>query len=369
MRKCFIALFTSFLFSTLALAQSFETPTRSPSQIISNIVHQYMNRNNVAGVAIAFYNQGKITFYNFGVANTTTNTPVTQNTLFELGSVTKVFTATLFALELTTGKMSLKNSLGNYLPAAIVSQNPAVNQITLQMLATHTAGLPTIPPGIKLAMYANYSKQDLINYLSTWQPQPMYPLGTHYHYSNIGFGFLGYAVEQAAHQSYAQLLQQYILQPLAMTTTTLNLPNGSNSFAQGYDGQGTPVPPWTPVGWIEAGGLRSSAADMAQFLRANLGDTQNKVLHQAMQLAQQPYFPINATAQQGLGWEINQINGYTAISKGGATNGFKCFIAMIPSQQIGIVMLANNVNGKVKPAVKTMLRNITRSLISIPMES
>lgn len=311
--------------------------TTDPSSIINNAIQPYMAQNGIPGVAVALYYHNQAYFYNFGVSDRSTQQPVTSNTIFEIGSITKVFTATLLAEQILNHKMNLNDPVVNYLPPQVKNANGAINQVTLEELATHTSGLPRIPPGLTLAERAGYTKDDLMNYISTWQPDG--PVGSGYSYSNIGFGLIGDALEGLTGQSYSVLLQQDILNPLGMTSSSIDDAVDPSRYATGYDEDGEQTMHWPTNAWAAGGAMRSTAVDMMKFIKANLGlqsSGASPQLIQAMQLAQKPLLQIN-DFMQGIAWSTS--NGTT--KKNGATAGFSAGIVLMPSQNMGIVILTN----------------------------
>lgn len=340
LRNLLIMICVGFFLPIISFAQA-----PNPTNIVNRLVMDYKLNENIPGVAVALYYNNKAYFYNFGVANRFTQQPVTRNTIFEIGSMTKAFTATLLAEQVLAGKIALNAPVVNYLPPYVKRVNGALNQVTLQELATHTSGLPSVPPGLELRERAYYNERDLMNFVAYWQPRV--PIGTQYSYSNIGFGLLGYALEQVTGHSYAQLLQKNIFNPLGMQNSSLNYPVNQNLYAQGYNKFGRPAMRWPKNAWPAGGAIRSTAADMCKFLEANLSVTSSGAspqLIRAMQFAQKGIFPTGVFIQ-GLAW-ANMPNGI--IRKDGGTSGFSSYIALLPNQHMGIVILTNK--SQVHPA-------------------
>ncbi len=353
-----IYLFTALLFSQSVLAQSIANisavqPTANmnvnqtnsntgPDQIVQQYVTPWMSQNQIPGVAVAIYYQGQDHYYNFGVADTSTNQAVTQNTIFELASVTKSFTATLLGICVEQGKCQLNDPVTHYLPAFSKNTTAAISHVTLQELATHTASFPRMSQdfGVIDPAAANADSQ-LMSQLAQWQPS--IPIGTQYQYSNIGFGLLGEAVANALDTNYSDAVNQYIFQPLNMSSSFVNVPNDQqNRYAQGYNEQGNPAPHYDTSAWPGGGGLRSTSADMLQYLKANMGVLNiSPQLSAAMNLTEQGYFNVNPHFTQGLAWQLKDIRNLNVINKNGENQGFNTYVAMVPQQKIAIVVLAN----------------------------
>lgn len=328
--------------STANFDSSQNVANNNPDQIVQQYITAWMSQNQIPGVAVAIYYQGQDHYYNFGVADTSTNQPVTQNTIFELGSVSKSITATLLGICVEQGKCHLNDPVTKFLPALASNNNNAINQVTLQELATHTASFPRMSEdfGVADPTAANANTQ-LMSDLSQWQPS--YPIGTQYQYSNIGFGLLGEAVSNALGTNYSDAISQYIFQPLNMSNSFVAVPaDQMNHYAQGYNEQGDPAPHYQTSAWPGGGGVRSTSADMLQYLKANLGALNiSPQLSAAMNLTEQGYFNVNPNFTQGLSWQLKNIQNLNVINKNGMNQGFNTYVAMVPQQKIAIVVLAN----------------------------
>lgn len=333
-----IIIVCALLFLPLAgLAQTID-----PAQTVSNLAQKFIAEKDIPGLAVALYYHGHTYFYNYGVTDRSTQQPVTSDTIFEIGSLTKTFTATLIAEQILNHKMNLTDPVVNYLPASVKTQNGAINQVTLGELATHMSGLPRIPRGLTLAQRASFTETDLMNYVAQWQPDA--PIGSEFNYSNIGFGLLGYALAGEAGQPFATLLQQKILTPLGMASTSIDYAVDQSRYATGYDANGQQTMYWPKSAWAAGGAMRSTAHDMMKYLEANLGiqsaNTSPQLLR-AMQLAQKPLVSFD-TFQQGMAWVIK--NG--VINKGGLTAGFSSGIALMPNEKMGVVILTNKAKAR-----------------------
>lgn len=328
--------------STANFDSSQNVANNNPDQIVQQYITAWMSQNQIPGVAVAIYYQGQDHYYNFGVADTSTNQPVTQNTIFELGSVSKSITATLLGICVEQGKCHLNDPVTKFLPALASNNNNAINQVTLQELATHTASFPRMSEDFGVAdPTAVNANTQLMSDLAQWQPS--YPIGTQYQYSNIGFGLLGEAVSNALGTNYSDAISQYIFQPLNMSSSFVNVPEDQiNHYAQGYNEQGDPAPHYQTSAWPGGGGVRSTSADMLQYLKANMGALNiSPQLSAAMNLTEQGYFNVNSNFTQGLSWQLKNIQNLNVINKNGMNQGFNTYVAMVPQQKIAIVVLAN----------------------------
>ncbi len=340
----------------------------SPDAVVSETINNLMYHNRLPGAAVALYYNGRPYLYHFGVANEAYRTPVTENTIFEIGSITKTFTTLLLGMELDEGHMHLQDSVYKY-ASSLQRLNGAVNYITLEQLATHTSSLP-----YELPDYVISSQRLFCNFLNNWRPGM--PMGSTWKYSNIGFGLLGYMLEGATAETYDQLLHQRVLNPLGMYHTAIDVPPQlENDYAQGYDWDGSPAKQWRHNDIIPAeGSLKTTSQDMLKYLMASLGVPGTPLdIFSGIRTSCYTYVATRY-GLQGLAWEKHPLyslndegyinhtrvlflrdsyadaitpNGSTAqndnmlIDKTGTTAGFTAYIALIPSQKIGVVILAN----------------------------
>ncbi len=328
--------------------------------IIENMIIPFINDNKIPGLAIATYVDQKDSILCYGLSNKKHQTPITQDTLFEIGSVTKVFTATELALEVLQNRMYLDNSITEYVPT-LRKTSPIVN-VTLLQLATHTSSLPRVAP--KQNVNHKYTRGDLIHFINTWTPQ--YPIGSHYLYSNLAFGLLGFALENIEEKSYQMVIRKDICTPLGMTSTWTDVPNYlMKNLATGYSAIGVPIKfPWKVI-WKGSGALRSSPKDMLQFLKANLGVFGPSRLKDAMQLAQKSFFIANDKLSLGLAWQRSLDKGILIIDKDGAVPGFSTYIGMIPSNKIGIVICINRREKGITQLGRKILLSLLKNKVQV----
>ena len=260
------------------------------------------------------------------------------DTVFEIGSITKTFTATLLAHAVQTGSVKLDAPLADLLPDFSIPTRNA-KQITLLDVATQFSGLPRLPTNLKPADEANpymdYGPVQLKSFLSEYK-LPRDP-GESYEYSNLGFGILGYALAQHAHTSYVDLLRAAILRPLGMVMTDVTTTQAlKGHLAQGHGEDGHPVGEWDFDVETGAGAIRSTGNDMLRYLKANMG-LGRSALVSAMKTAQEPRRDINKNTRIGLAWMTKDH----IIQHGGATGGYVSFIGFLTDGSRGIVVLTN----------------------------
>lgn len=359
--------------------------TQTDAEIVKKSISTFMTENDIPGVAVEIYKDGKAQSYYFGYANKAKKTPITEKTIFEVGSITKLMTAILLAQQIDAAKTEYDRSITDYLP----NLSADFEDITLENLATHTSGLPSfLPEDVKTATALN-------TYLA--QIKPEYAADEEWIYSNIGVGLLGLALENMTHQKIEVLYQRQIFSPLHMKTAFINVPaKFKKEIATGYGKSGDEVPA-TPVGVLPASAsLKISAQSMRQFLAASIGLPGTESLLYPMRASQASYFRLG-DRKQGLIWQVNSLeankikhlldtpslknvlgpipveemydvakfNADTLIDKTGASDGFRSYIAVLPNKKSGIVILANR--QVLNNAIVKAGREILLQLAQIPM--
>lgn len=305
---------------------------------------KYLAKRDKGALVIGVVQQGKVNWLGFGqVSATNTNAPDAE-TIFEIGSVTKVFTGIALAELVNDGKLKLDDTIGKYLPAD-VKLPEELQSITLVQLATHTAGLPRLPGNLDLSAahasnpYVNYSSKELYEYLKA--AKLANPPGKKSVYSNLGVGLLGHILELRAGVPYEQFLRERILDPLHMTNTAITLsPELRSRLAPGHNKAGNVVSNWDFAVLAPAGALRSCAADLLTFILANLSTNQSN-LNAALMLAQKTQHE-SLMGNVGLCWQIQDVRGvYRFHWHNGGTGGYVSFVGFDRDNQTGVLLLSN----------------------------
>lgn len=275
---------------------------------------------------------------------------VGADNVFEIGSITKVFTASILADMVSRGEVRLDDPVAKYLPSS--AHIPARNdrQITLLDLVTQSSGLPRMPsnftPRDSTNPYADYSVQQMYAFLSGYQLTR--DIGATYEYSNLGMGLLGHTLALKAGTSYEQLVTRRILAPLQMKETAITLtPSLRARLALGHDGDGHVVPNWDLPTLAGAGALRSTAADMLTFLVANLDSTSSPLSRALQQTHGERHATDNPNLKIGLAWHILSRPAGKIVWHNGGTGGYRSFIGFDPARRVGVVVLCNNGNENV----------------------
>lgn len=276
--------------------------------------------------------------------NAADSRPVDPNTIFEIGSISKVFTSLLLADMVQRGEVALTDPVAKYLPPTVKVPERNGRQITLEDLATHTSGLPRLPTNLNPKdpnnPYVDYTVEQLYEFLSGYTLTR--DIGSQYEYSNLGAGLLGHALARRAGMSYEQLLRTRILEPLGMKSTGITLTSEEKTrFAVGHDAEMKAFPYWDLPTLAGAGAIRSDANDMLTFVAANLGYVKSPLAAaMAAQLAvRRP--TGNPNLQVALAWHILSRDGHEIVWHNGGTGGFRTFAAFEPKSGRGVVVLSN----------------------------
>ncbi|MBS0659272.1 MAG: beta-lactamase [Verrucomicrobia bacterium] len=356
----------TFAAVTLALLVSPSLPGAEPPaawrQAVDAAVQPLLKEHDAPGVAIGLTVGGRAEFFCYGVTARQDGRPVTPRTLFEIGSVSKTFTATLGAVAEQRGRLRWSDHPSKF---ASELQGAPVDAATLLHLATYTAG------GLPLQLPAQVkSLPDFFAYLRAWQPEAA--PGVQRRYSNGSIGLFGHLAGVALGGDYAAQLQREVLRPLGLGHTYLRVPEAAMAdYAWGHDGE-KPIRVGRGVFDLEAYGVKTCAEDLVRYLEAQMDPSKlASPLREAIAATQLGHFRVGEMVQ-GLGWEqypyptplerllagnsseISQKpnpasalvpprapEGPTLFNKTGATNGFSAYVLHVPARRIGIVVLTN----------------------------
>jgi D-alanyl-D-alanine-carboxypeptidase/D-alanyl-D-alanine-endopeptidase len=264
------------------------------------------------------------------------------DTIFEIGSISKVFTSLILADMANRKEVALDDPAAKYLPENVKMPERNGRSITLLDLSTHTSGLPRLPSNLKFKdprnPYADYSVDDLYQFLSSYE-LPRDP-ASEFEYSNLGGGLLGHLLANRAGTDYESLIGTRITQPLGMPDTSITLSSSMKQrMATGHTAMLAPTANWDLPTLAGAGALRSSVHDMLTFLEAFL-DYKESPLAPAMKAMLEVRRPTGH-AEIGLGWLIYSPEGREIANHDGGTGGFRSWVGYDPKERIGVVVLSN----------------------------
>ena len=271
-----------------------------------------------------------------------------EKVIFEIGSISKVFTSLLLAQTVIEGKAALTDPISKFLPPGL-NLDPKVAGITLEQLATHTSGLPRLPDNLgttdPLDPYANFTTGRLEDFLRRYHPAATPPQSMAY--SNLGAGLLGHLLERIHGRPYATLLAERITGPLGLPDTVIALsPEQQTRFATPYSGS-MPVKPWQMGALQGAGAIRSTAADLIKFGQALL--TPTSPIYPAWALVRQTRATIVGDQKIGLAILTENRNGETVYFHDGGTGGFRSYFELAPATRRVTVVLLNNDSLQIAP--------------------
>jgi CubicO group peptidase (beta-lactamase class C family) len=270
--------------------------------------------------------------------------PLNGDTIFEIGSVTKVFTSLILMDMVQKGEVALTDPVAKYLPERVKVPERNGKKITLADLSTQTSGLARMPNNLRpkdmANPYADYTVDQMYEFLSGYQlPRD---IGEKYEYSNLGVGLLGHALARRAGLEYEAMVKARVLEPLGMKSTAITLtPEMKARFATGHDGKLQPTPAWDIPTLAGAGALRSTANDMLTFLAANLGYAKTP-LADAMAAEVSVRKPTGMPGMEiAYAWHVLSKEGRSVIWHNGGTGGYRSFVGFDPQTRAGVVVLSN----------------------------
>ena len=303
-----------------------------PPDLFEPALKEWLGQN-AGGVAAAHIDPDGVTFFNAGRFDGADSPAITPDTQFEIGSVTKVFTALLLADTIRAGKIKLSDPVGApFAPSAV----------TYEQLATHTAGLPQMPANIvrvdPLNPTATETVPDLVQAFDALsgglKPAPS-------NYSNFGFAVLGQAVAGAWGQPYEQLLETRVLRPLGLHDTVTSWRLADATRLAPPHAENGPMKNWDLNAMTSAGALVSTSRDLAKFVQVALGLT-STALQEAMAATLQSHASRGRPGQEiGLAWHIEKQGPRTVYWHNGGTGGYRSFIAFDAAQKTGVVLITN----------------------------
>jgi D-alanyl-D-alanine-carboxypeptidase/D-alanyl-D-alanine-endopeptidase len=304
-------------------------------------VRQYVDQGLNVGIVVGIVTPCGREVYAYGRTALSGGQPVDENTVFEIGSIGKTFTALLLADMVERNEVSFDDPIEKYLPSSVTVPKFEGQSITLIDLATQTSGLPLIPdnlPADEKSPYANYTVAQM--YAALAQTRLIHQIGIRYEYSNFGMGLLGHILSLQSGMSYEELVVTRITNELGMSDTRSKLtPEMQDHLATGYrDGEQFPL--WYNPTLAGAGDLRSTVHDLLIYLAANVGLI-NSRLYDAMQLTQEPRYSIDSTMKIGLAWQIHTHGDPRIVDHLGATGGYYGYAGFVKDKQTGVVVLTN----------------------------
>jgi CubicO group peptidase (beta-lactamase class C family) len=296
----------------------------------------------------------------YGISGAANGRPLDGDTIFEIGSVTKVFTALLLADMVARGELSLTEPVAKYLPREARPQPFDGKPITLLDLVTYTSGLPRLPanfsPKDPANPYADYTVAQLYQFVSNFAPR-YYP-GSQYEYANLGFGLLGHVLALRAGRSYEELVVSRICAPLGLDDTRITLTAEMRErLAQGHDASLHDVPAWDIPTLAGAGALHSTANDLMRFVDVCRGQRETSLWPALASLLDVRRQTDKRGVSAAAGWFVETGHSDELVVKDGGTGGYAAFVGYSERTRTAAVLLSNAASWSTTPALGRHLLN------------
>jgi CubicO group peptidase (beta-lactamase class C family) len=313
---------------------------------VDSIARAYLSNPNTKSLAIGVINKNSINTFFYGQTDAANTASLPDgNTLYEIGSISKVFTATLLADLVEKGTISLDDSITKYLPDTL-AQNTYLQKITFKHLANHTSGLPRLPENLdKVAKYnpknpyANYSRKDLFHYLKDVKSdnEP----GENFEYSNLGYGLLGELISIITQKTYSQNIKEIISDTLKLPNTVEKANPKTQKLTKVYNAHGQETPIWDFQAFAGTGALKSTVHDLLRFAQYQF-KLPETTLENAMAMTRQFTYFLPPNTDIGLAWHMNMVDDVIQLWHNGRTAGSSSFIGLVPDKKSAIVVLSNS---------------------------
>jgi CubicO group peptidase (beta-lactamase class C family) len=346
------ALLLVVLFAVLYLKYRMDnTPDRNNLEAaIDAEVNKVMSRGQFPGVVVGVYRDGRTFIKGYGTVKKETMKRPDGTTIFQIGSLSKLLTASLLQVLCDEGVVSIEATLGELIGSS-VPLSAAAQQVTLKQLVTHTSGFPRIPRSLHNKMTNMASKDDILldpysylvpqfifEYLSTTEDKRE---PGRFEYSNFGMGLLAHVLEVVTGRDYESLVTEKVLAPFGMNGTSITPTSEiKEHLAQGYTAKGTPTRPWTFAALAGAGAFYSNVQDMLMFIRANVEE--DGAAAQLFQKMREPQFG----GDSGIGWMqptfFDRFFGnQQVVWHNGMVGGYASYLSIDAQSKSGVVILTN----------------------------
>jgi len=368
MRSLAIALAVAAMAATLASPAVSDGSWRG---LVLNEIQGLLPANRAGGLAVAIVADGHTLFLNEGLADLAERRPVSEDSLFNIASLRKVFEAIVLVEAVDERRMALDDPVAKYVPE--LAEGRDVRRITVGQLAVHTSGL-LLPQDHPPWPTEGYTLPSFLDTLKAWTPEPGHEPGRQHMYTHAGYVLLQLALERGLGAPIGELVAR-VLKPLGMAASLIPIraPEGRGELpaallrraVQGYAADGRPIggpgDQQTYYDWPGTGQMYSSARDLAAFLAANMGDgSPPPALAEAMRVTRQPAVSIAPHHAQAMAWEINDTGSPAIVEKNGGLNNASSYMALVPGRKLGIVILTNRGDQNVAEAGRRILRALLR---------
>jgi beta-lactamase class C len=365
-----VAMLTAVFAVSAAIPNAFADDLLQP--IVWQEVESLVPANQAGGVVVAIIAGGHTRFFQQGFADLSRRQPVTPDSLFNIASLRKPFEAILLAQAVEEHRMAFVDPVAKYVPELAGGHD--ILRVTIGQLATHTSGL-LLPQDHPPWPTAYYTLESFLATLRDWKADPQQEPGQQHMYTHAGYILLQLALERGFKAPIGKLVARRILDPLDMTSSMIPMrgkdgrgelpPSLMQRAVQGYSAEGKPIgapgDQQTYYDWAGTGQMFASARDLAHFVLANMGAASAPAeLSTAMKVTHRPLVTIAPGHAQALAWEVNTAMEPYIVEKNGGLNNASSYMAFMPSQGLGIVVLSNRGDQDVAEAGRRIFRALAR---------
>lgn len=307
-----------------------------PAEIAKVIYSESSDFPDNTQLAIAVIQNGVTRYYGIIKQNDTLKTCKNEDKVFEIGSITKVFTSTVLASLVEQGKISLTDEINGYYPFAFKDNQ----KIRFENLANHTSGLPRLPDNLGLSdqnnPYKHYGRNEINSYLKDFLTLNNEPSKT-YVYSNLGAGLLGYTLGLSQKTDFRELLQNTVFDKYGMKSSFVSAAGLDKLLVKGQNPKGEITSNWDFDVLFGGGGILSTAEDLVKFANAQFNPENTELA-----LTQKPTFSVNQSMKTGLGWHILKFEkGKEIFWHNGGTGGYSSSMLIHPETRSAVIILSN----------------------------
>ena len=348
------------------------TKQTNPDSLVKKLGNDFIKNPEAVGLSVGVYDNGKTYHYHFGETEKGNNQLPTENTVYEIGSITKTFASTLLAYAVLEKKVKLEDDIRKYLGGNYPNLAYEGKPIRLVHLANLTSGLPNwLPdrpeifanpepdsiPYALMAVHRDYTRQHFYEDLRKVKLDTL--PGAVPKHSNVGAQLLGYILEGVYKTSFGELLEKYLVKPLGMKNTALMTSGPTPGLsAKGHNEKGQVMPFIDMKEMQPAGGLRSTTADMLKYIRFQLDES-----NPAVRMTHRETWEKPGERAVGLNWQIDKTAGGTRyIWHTGGTFGFSSYVVLYPASGVGLVLLANESDASAQSKLMALADRIFKSM-------
>ncbi len=332
-----------FLLSFKLFGQS-----KNLEKMVSYIIHSEVDFEKTPGLLVGIIDPDSSYIFPYGVMEKGGKEPIPLDAIFEVGSITKVFTSSLLSLLVGEQQLSLDSPLSSFSLEGFQNPKWDGDDLTIKSLATHCSGLPKLPQNFgskeKDASnpYAFYTRDDLFSFLNNYHPETEKPS---YRYSHIGYALLGEIITQSTRTPYADLLNERLLEPIGLDDTRFSLSElQKERLCKGYSIIGQEKTPWDAQVFNSAVGLKSSMNDLLRFIALFLEDSPSELSESLLTTCAPQTTTSISKVSMGLGWHIFQPKKkfYDVVAHSGVTSGHRAYIGFVRETHTAVIILANS---------------------------